>query len=786
MTKPTRNSTPWQSAAVRAVVGGALVLALGYVGYLFWSAPASAPDINALRGDRQMSVVLVTLDTTRADRIGTYGFEDIETPVFDRLAEEGVTFLRAYSPTPLTLPSHTSLMSGTFPPYHGVRDNGAFVAPDNLATLAELFRDAGYRTGAFVSAFVLDGQFGLAQGFDTYFDEFEVPRTRMIALASIQRPGSEVVDAALGWARQDPSTPFFLWVHMFDAHTPYDPPPEFRDRYPGHPYVGEIAYADSQLGRLVSWLDNSGRREDTHVIVAADHGESLGEHGEIEHGFFLYEEAIHVPLVIATPFSAYQGVRRAEPVSLVDVMPTILTLAGLSIPSEVQSRSLAPLLSAAAPARTDSLVYSETYYPRLHFGWSELRALMTPEHKLIMSSEPELYDLATDPDEGMNLSPQRAATAEQLRQQTETLVATYEQDGGLAEAVTLDEETRRRLAALGYLGSFADTIEDDAEIRPNPVDRIDIYNDLLRARSLTLRSELAEAESLFRGIIAADPGVVDAYQALGNLLIDQGRYPEAIPVFEEAIARRPDDIGLVLFLANAQMRSGQVADAERVLTDFSEVLAPDARVQLTLGGIYQRTGRPQEAIASFNEALELDPDMAGAHVGLAAAYLQIDRLDLAPPLLARAQELSAELPELHFTFAQLYQRQGRLSEAIAAYRRELEISPEHLMTAFNLSVLYRNLQDLDQEERYLQLALTIDPTFPRARLFMARIHLERGQGYDEAIELVEGALATGGIPDQDRALGHFLLADIYNRLGRDDLSRMNANLAQRALSRAGS
>ncbi len=786
MTKLTSRSRSWQTIAVRAVVGLAVVTALAYVGYRLLSAPTTAPDIASLRGDRQMNVMLVTLDTTRADRIGAYGYDDIETPAFDGLAAAGVTFLRAYSATPLTLPSHTSLMSGTYPPYHGVRDNGAFVAPDDLDTLGELFRDAGYRTGAFVSSFVLDGRFGLAQGFDTYFDEFEVPRTRMIALASIQRPASDVVDAALAWSRQDPSAPFFLWVHMFDAHTPYEPPPEFRDRYPERPYVGEIAYADTQLRRLIAWLDSSGRREDTFVIVAGDHGESLGEHGEIEHGFFLYEATIRVPLVISTPFAAYQGVRRSEPVSLVDIMPTILTLVGLPIPSEVQSQSLVPLLGAGAPERTDSLVYSETYYPRLHFGWSELRVLLSPEYKLIMSSEPELYDLASDPDEAVNLSQQRAATTELLRQQADTLVADYEQDGGLAEAVTLDEETRRRLAALGYLGNFADSIEDDTEIRASPVGKIDIYNDLLRARSLTLRSELAEAESLFRGIIAADPGVIDAYQALGNLLSDQERYPEAIPVFEEAIARKPDDIGMVLFLANAQMRSGRTDDAERVLTDFADVLEPDARVQLSLGGIYQRSGRHEEAIAAFNQALELDPNMAGAHVGLASAHMQLGRIELAQPQLDRAQELNDQIPELHFTWAQLFERRGRLNEAIAAYRRELEISPGHLMSAFNLSLIHRNLQDLEQEERYLQLALTIDPMFPRARLFMARIHLVRGQGYEEAIELVEGALAVSGIPPRDRALGHFLLADIYNRLGRDDLSRLNARLAERAQARVGS
>ena len=786
-TPPAASSPRARLGTVRVASAAAIVVSLLVIGYLFWGAPESSMDIAALRGDRQMSVVLVTLDTTRADRIGAYGYEEINTPAFDGLAATGVTFLRAYSPTPLTLPAHTSLMTGTYPPYHGVRDNGAFVASNELVTLAEQFQQAGYRTGAFIGAFVLDGRFGLEQGFDSYFDEFEVPRSRMIPLASIQRTASEVVDAAIEWAEQDSSAPFFMWVHMYDAHTPYEPPAEFEERYPERPYIGEIAYADSQLGRLVSWLDVNGLRDDTFVVVSADHGESLGEHGEIEHGLFLYEAAIRVPLVVSVPFSAYHGIRRPEPVSLVDVMPTILGLTGLPIPAAVQSENLVPWLGADDPDRSASYVYSETYYPRLHFGWSELRAILNPEYKLIVaSSETELYDLDEDPEEIANLSPQRAATAEALRIDVESLVASFEEDGGLAEAVTLDEETRRRLAALGYLGNFAASVEDDSEVRVSPVEKIEIYNDLLRARAMTLRTELAEAESLFRGIIAADPGVIDAYQALGNLLTDQGRYSEAIPIFEEAVAHKPEDVGLVLFLANAQVRSGNAADAERLLTDFADVLDPDARLYMTLGGIYQRSKRPQEALDAFNRALTIDAEMASAHVGMASAYLQLGRLDLAESSLARAAAVNDELSELNFTQAELYQRQGRLNDAITSYQRELEVSPEHLMAAFNLSLLYRITENLEQEERYLRLALSIDPAFPRARLFMARIHLVRRQDFEAAIQLVEGALTASGVPPQDRALGHFLLADIYNRLGRAELSRQHARLGQRARATIGS
>ena len=238
--------------------------------------PGASPGANLdqLRGDRKLNVLLVTLDTTRADHIGVYGFDQVDTPVIDGLAARGVTFMRAYASTPLTLPSHTSLFTGTHPPYHGVRDNGVHVAPEGLQTLAESFQQAGYRTGAFVGAFVLDSRWGLAQGFDRYFDEFEVPEQRAIFLGRVQRPGSEVIDAALAWAREDDTTPFFMWVHLYDPHTPYEPPEPFRSRYADRPYVGEIAWTDSLVGRLISWLDDSGQSDETYVVVAADHGES--------------------------------------------------------------------------------------------------------------------------------------------------------------------------------------------------------------------------------------------------------------------------------------------------------------------------------------------------------------------------------------------------------------------------------------------------------------------------------------------------------------------------------
>ncbi len=782
---------PGAIAALAAVtsVSAIVLLTIG-------CGPGASPGarLDELRGDRKLNVLLVTLDTTRADRLGVYGFDEVDTPVIDGLAARGVTFMRAYASTPLTLPSHTSLFTGTHPPYHGVRDNGAHIAPEGLQTLAESFQQAGYRTGAFVGAFVLDSRWGLAQGFDRYFDEFELPRQRMISLSTVQRSGSEVVDTALAWAREDDTTPFFMWVHLYDPHTPYDPPEPFRSRYADQPYVGEIAWTDSVVGRLTSWLDDSGRSDDTYVVVAADHGESLGEHGENEHGLLLYESAIRVPLIIATPFDEPQGIQRQELVSLIDVMPTVLELTGLEVPEEVHGRSLVPLFTndAEVEGRPDERVYAETFYPRLHFGWSELQAILEPTHKLIISSEPELYDLLQDPEEQENLAPQRAATAEALRREAEELVAQFEENANPANTVTLDQETLQRLAALGYIGGYSADADDPEVKRANPRDKIEIYNDLLRARSLTLRNEPAEAEVLLRGVIVEDPGVVDAHQSLGNLLVEQLRYDEAIEVFETALSMRPEDAALVLLLATTQRQAGRLDEAEKVLLDFIDVLEPDARLYISLGRIKQATRSYTEAATYFNEALRLSEDapasniMAGAHVGLGAVLLASGRLSLAEEHLNLALGFNDSLADLHFQRALLFQAREQPDEAIGAYRRELESSPRNGRAAFNLSVIYRNRGDLVEEERYLRLALEINPQFAGGRLFLARIYLLKNERLDEAVSLVEGALerlessTARGVPQevtrQDQVLGHLLLADIYNRLGRNELSNQHARL----------
>src|SRR5919197_2328620 len=320
------------------------------------------------------NVLLVTLDTTRADRIGAYGYAGADTPALDRLAREGVLFEQADSAAPLTLPAHSSLFTGRFPPRHGVRDNGGFYLEPNQPTLASLLKQHAFRTGGFVGAYVLDSRWGLNSGFETYYDKFDLAKYDAISLASIRRPANEVADRALEWLQSIADSRFFCWVHFYDPHAPYDPPEPFNTRFAGRPYYAQIAFVDSQLRRLVAFVEQRNVLDRTLIVVVGDHGESLGEHREDTHGFFVYESVLRVPLIVRTPLAATGGRRVTDPVRSVDVMPTIVALLGFRGPADIDGTSLVPAITNRARPR-DLETYSESYYARHHYGWSELLAM---------------------------------------------------------------------------------------------------------------------------------------------------------------------------------------------------------------------------------------------------------------------------------------------------------------------------------------------------------------------------------------------------------------------------
>src|SRR5262245_25796225 len=503
-----------------------------------------------------LNVVLVTLDTLRADRLGCYGYTGGATPHIDELASKGVLFEQATATVPLTLPSHCSILTGLLPPRHGVRDNGGVPLAESRTTLAERLKGAGFATGGFVGAWVLERRFGLAQGFDRYSDRF--------ALDQLQKRGDTVVDDALSWIDEVRARRFFAWVHLFDPHLPYDPPEPFRSRFASDLYEGDVAYTDALVGRLLTRLREQKLLDRTVVVVAADHGESLGEHGEASHGFSVYDATAAVPLIVRTPW-ALRGRSRTQ-VSLVDVFPTVLDLAGLPAEAGIDGRSLVPAL--LDPAKDLAHVaYTESLYPRLHYGWHELRALRDGAFKFIDAPRPELYDLARDPHEAEDLARAKARTAEDMRQ---ALLKKVPKEDRAAAPAAIDPDTQQRLAALGYVGTAV--AADPTAVLPDPKDKVAVYARIAAARQADEGGRRPEAIAMMKEVVAEDPDVLDAHVTLGGWLLKSGRAEEAIVPLKRALVLKPDDEMAVMQLVAACRARGKKDEARGALELFGAAL----------------------------------------------------------------------------------------------------------------------------------------------------------------------------------------------------------------------
>src|ERR1700704_7031367 len=367
-----------------------------------------------------LNVVLITIDTLRADHLGCYGYKQIKTPNIDGLAADGVRFENAFAVVPVTLPSHSSMLTGTYPMLSGMHDFSANKLSPLQPTLASVLKQAGYQTGAVIGAAVLDSRFGLNQGFDFYYDHFDFSRLDEANLDEMERPGNVVADVALDWLGKNSQKKFFLWMHLYDPHFPYRPPEPYSREYAAQPYDGEIAFADEQVGRLLRFLKDKGLYQNTVIVLSGDHGESLGEHGEKTHGFFIYNATMRVPLIIHLPGKS-AVLPLEDPVSLVDLMPTVIEAARVKIPSQVQGRSLLPLLRGEKAERPRT-IYGETFLPRIHFNWSELRGAENAKYHFIDAPHPELYDLTKDPGELRNLFSDKKAVADEMRAQLVALI----------------------------------------------------------------------------------------------------------------------------------------------------------------------------------------------------------------------------------------------------------------------------------------------------------------------------------------------------------------------------
>jgi choline-sulfatase len=713
-----------------------------------------------------VNLLLVTLDTTRADRIHAYGFQGIETPNLDRLAAEGVLFEQAVAPAPLTLPAHSSIFTGKFPPAHGVRDNGGFFLDDRETTLAERLRDKGFATGGFVGAYVLDRKWGVAQGFQTYFDDFDLTKYQSLSLGSVDRPGNEVADHAIDWLDKAGSKRFFAWVHFYDAHSPYDPPEPFKSQYQGRPYAGEIAFVDSQVGRLLTYLDQHNLARNTIVVAMGDHGESLGEHGESTHGFFVYQATMHVPLLIRTPYDGMSGRRVRDTVRSVDILPTVLELLGVRTSESLVGTSVAPLMTGAKQ-ELGLAAYSEAVYPRYHFGWSDLRALTSGRYKYVAAPRPELYDLQQDPGEAHNIYRERQALGDRMQQE---LVA-MEKGMTMATAaptaaVEVDPDARARLAALGYVGTFVATASSDRADLADPKDKIQLFNLMTQARELSRHDqESDEGLRALQRVIADDPKVIDAWFMLGNEYYRRREYTRAISQYRRALELKPDYDLVVINMANAYRALGKDEEAMVGYRRFMELDPKNAQIRYEAAQILIDSGKLDAASEELNRALALEPKLAAARNALGVLAIKRGDLDTAQREIQAAIEQKPDVRLAHFNLGVLAEQRQDFPRAIAEYKDEIARHPSSYKAAFNLGLLSGRLGDRAGQVDAYKKAIEMNPSFAEGHLFLAKLYLDMGQQLDEALRLARKGVELAP-KSEYTPLGYYVMADVYARQGK--------------------
>ena len=730
----------------------------------------------------RLNVILVTIDTLRADRLSSYGSEQVSTPHMDRLAREGVRFSNAATAVPFTLPAHSSIMTGTYPPFHGVRENVGYSLDETLPTLAEELSAAGRATAGFVSAFVLDSRWGIGRGFDRYRDDFQLdPRKPSVNVGQVQHEGPDTIEHALTWLDEPRDAPFFLWVHLFEPHDPYTPPEPYRSRYPGRPYDAEVAYTDSLVGLLREGLESRGVLDDSVFVLTSDHGEGLGQHGEGFHGYFIYDSTVHVPLILRLPFGDFEGRVVDEAVSHVDILPTVLSIVGRDVPPEVQGVDLLPLILGREPASPRE-VYTESYYSLYHYNWAPLRSIRTESEKFIETTNPELYLLLDDADEESNVILQNRDLARSLRDRllaySRQLKSSGERPGGRPD---LDTETLAQLRALGYLAGrvTAAVDEDDGVERTDPKERIAVHRAIMEAQSLIGKGDEEGAEEYLRAALELDASIVDANQMLGGI-----------------VGRRADE---------ASRRGDEAASAElngQALELYQRALALNPEHQASLLGLatsYWRLGRLEEALVGFHRLVELAPYESNAAIAMSDIYADLDRLpealrvveaaaaeEVAPAwihnqhgellaLLGRSRDSAvhfekaiAKNPEIgqpYFNLALTHEEAGRAQEAAAAYEQAIRHAPYHYRAQFNLGHLYGRLGRPEDHLEMWRAAIRSNPEFVLGYYHLAKLHMDRGDDLDRAELLVREGLRR----DPEGAsgpFGYFVLADILNRKGR--------------------
>ena len=637
-------------------------------------------------GQTRPNIILITIDTLRADYLGCYGNTRIPTPNLDALAAQGTIFDRAYCQAPMTPPSHASILTGTYPPTHGVRDFTSSGLRAGFPTLASILKRSGYNTAAFVSAYVLDSVWGFNQGFDYYYDHFEPKEFQGVNPGNVQRKAGETITLANDWLSKKPRTPYFLWVHLFDPHHDYNPPEPFHSRYASDLYGGEVAYADHELGRLFDALRANGDWDRSLIVAVSDHGEGRGEHEEYEHGFFLYEATLRIPLIVKLPKGATkQAPRIRDVVASVDIAPTIVQVAQAQADRQVpmQGRGLLAQVLGKGGASA-SIAYGETLYPRTTFGWSELAAFVEGNFKYIEAPSPELYDLVADPEEQSNLYATRRAMADGLRQKLNLARSRMANQTGAASST--DSERIEALRALGYVAVSVPIKQGPGQPGlADPKDKIGQFNKVLLALQATDAGALSKSSALLGEVIREEPGLFIAHYSLGVNKLKSGEFQAALEDFERARDLNPSFELTELNRATALARLGRGDEAAAILQALVKENPARLNPRRQLALLYTRQKKYEEAISIYRDILRERPGDAHAVKSLGITEVDAGRYAEGSASLESAINLGAADALTYNSLGIAQTNLGNIADAVASYRKALSIKSDYHQARLNLS-----------------------------------------------------------------------------------------------------
>ncbi len=656
-----------------------------------------------IKGGDNWNVLVITLDTTRADRIGCYGYGKAKTPNLDRLAQMGVKFENAYCQIPLTLPSHCTIFTGTYPLYHGVRNNGNYKLSDKVETLAEILKSRGWKTSAFIGSFSLDSRFGLDQGFEVYDDDMGEERIKTFIS---ERRAEEVYSAFRKWFKGKGDGKWFSWVHFYDPHLPYEPPEPWRSEIEDR-YDGEIAYMDEYVGKVVEELGDE--KERTLIVIVGDHGESLGEHGERDHGIFLYEVSMRVPLITVAPgkFPANKIVKAN--VRLVDIFATVLDFLKIGNSYSSQGESLSPYITGRK--KKDLSFYIETVYPKESFNWAELRGVVDGEWKYIFAPKEELYNIRKDPHENINLFQEEKEKAESLKLLMKSMERKY--SSGISGKMVLTREDEEKLRSLGYIGG--DLSFEKGGTLPDPKDKLESLKLLLDAKECEYRKNIRCAIDKYEELIRIDPEISLSYHYLGRIYHRLGEYEKAVQVIKKGLEINPESYQLLSQLSAIYTVMGKMDEALETAKKALEIKPDFFEALVAAGWILSHSNRPQESLYYYEKALKIEPENKLLNIDYAYSLLLSGQIQRALEIYNRLKEKYPEDYKIYQELGITYSAMRNFEKAYENLYKAVQLNPSP-ETFYNMAVMLAQAGKTEMASNYLKLFLnSARPDDPRRK-----------------------------------------------------------------------